>query len=289
MNNSLFPQATQAMVKELITLETYVDEQNTFRIKLPENYILSANQVLIEWLILPKENIKSFARYLSTIRDQLEYYLKELNARDKKYQKMQENSNTDRAIALDIYNLLMPWYGASLLSKSLDDSVLFDYNFIEQCAYTHEHKINFINFVLQRINYSCFGNKDSDSDASPVLRKEIYISPKNIELIYNALVPYFAGSEERFKKLLEGQPISGQIKLNGSAKEYAQSFCFLALDKKIDSDKDDVMQWFCKYFIQKDGRSIATSTGVKYFAHYQPKPNEPMFREVYNIIFGKQT
>lgn len=305
MNNSLYPQATQAMVKELITLETYVDEENFLRVKEPDTFIPLMSQVVIEWIAQPQENAFAFLRHLDTLKMRLEVHIERVNSADAEFKgkggqsfPIAEGVKNDRIyrLAFNIHSSLKWWYGNSFLRDVLDGKVGFTPDFVVELLNAYAHKLDILGHLRVELGLAHGATiipgeewEDEQGFEPPLTgEKEIHVSPENIELIYNALVPCFIGKEKEFRRLLEGQPISSKIRLNGSVKEYAHSFCFLVLDKKIDSPKDTVSLWFCKYFLQKDGSQISASTIAKYFAHYEPKPSVPMLKGAWDIIFGLQ-
>lgn len=119
-------------------------------------------------------------------------------------------------------------------------------------------------------------------------KKEIYISPENIEPIYYALAPYFQGQEKELSQLLEGKAIEKTLIINGAIKHFAYSFCFLAMDNKIRSPKNDVLLWFCKYFVDKKNKPLNLGTIQKYFEHDDIKAAVTKLPNVKELIFDKQ-
>ncbi len=78
-------------------------------------------------------------------------------------------------------------------------------------------------------------------------KKEINITPENVELIYTALASYFTG-EEAFKQLLEGKAIQGKVEFDGSAKELCNTFNTLHEAGRINATVLQIKDWLCNYF-----------------------------------------
>ena len=79
-------------------------------------------------------------------------------------------------------------------------------------------------------------------------KKEIYISPENIEPIYNALVPYFREQETNLRQLLEGKTIEGKVRFNESAKVLCNTFNTLHGAGRINTTIGQIKIWLRKYF-----------------------------------------
>lgn len=79
-------------------------------------------------------------------------------------------------------------------------------------------------------------------------KKQICISPENIESICSALAPYFQGQEAELRKLLEGKEIEGKVRFNESAKVLCNTFNTLHEAGRIGATIDQIKVWICKYF-----------------------------------------
>ena len=79
-------------------------------------------------------------------------------------------------------------------------------------------------------------------------KKEIYISPENIELIYKALASYFREQETNLRQLLEGKTIEGKVRFNESAKVLCNTFNTLHEAGRIGATIEQIKVWLLKYF-----------------------------------------
>lgn len=100
--------------------------------------------------------------------------------------------------------------------------------------------------------------------------KEIYISPQNIEPIYNALAPYFRGDEIKLRQLLEGEAIEEKVRFNESAKVLCNTFNTLHEAGRIGATIDQIKVWICKYF-QANRKPYDLTEGSTLHRYFQEK------------------
>ncbi|MFN8347408.1 MAG: hypothetical protein U0X91_20555 [Spirosomataceae bacterium] len=100
--------------------------------------------------------------------------------------------------------------------------------------------------IEEHLNAYCLYVKSKT--ITEIEHKEISISKENIELIYNALSPYFIEQKTKLRDLLEGKTIGGKVIFNDSAKVLCNTFNTLQQAGKIGATIEQIKVWLCNYF-----------------------------------------
>jgi hypothetical protein len=107
-------------------------------------------------------------------------------------------------------------------------------------------------------------------------KKEIYISPKNIERIYNALAPYFQGEETKLRRLLEGEKIEEFLNWSKNANQLTHVFWGAKREGWISDTNVQICEWILRSFRYNNGKDFERSSVAKDLNTQETRCKKPL-------------
>lgn len=107
-------------------------------------------------------------------------------------------------------------------------------------------------------------------------KKEIYISPENIEPIYNALAPYFAGQETELRQLLNGERIEKSLDWSKNANQLTHVFWSAKRNGYISDTNVQICEWILRSFRYNNGKDFERSSVTKDLNTQETRCKKPL-------------
>jgi len=107
-------------------------------------------------------------------------------------------------------------------------------------------------------------------------KKEINITPKNAELIYTVLVPYFTGQETSLKQLLNGDSIEKPLDWSKNANQLTHIFWVAKRKGYISDTNVQICEWIIRNFRYNNGKEFGRTSVEKDLNTQETRCHKPL-------------
>jgi hypothetical protein len=180
-----------------------------------------------------------------------------------------------RNVELDFKKVWSPWLGRVETHDliKLGESFLFYFD-----GQDVGKRLKFLKDEMKRLdrNEDITKPAPAATSADESQKKEIYISPKNIERIYNALAPYFQGEETKLRRLLEGEKIEEFLNWSKNANQLTHVFWGAKREGWISDTNVQICEWILRSFRYNNGKDFERSSVAKDLNTQETRCKKPL-------------